>query len=231
MPSSDVSNDVSSDVQALPILYSLQHCPYAMRARMGLMLAQQPVMLRAVVTKNKPPEMLAISPKGTVPVLLLTDNTVIDESLDIMLWALRQSDPDNMLMLDAPEALPAMLALIQRNDKIFKPVLEKYKLAKRKHDFAQIFYRRQCEEFIAEIELLLSQQAYIMGANRSLADYALLPFIRQFARVDRHWYLQSPYSHLRQWLNSHLQQPMFTKVMAKYPLWLECHEAFLFAAK
>ena len=227
MPSSDVSRDVGS----LPILYSLQHCPYAMRARMGLMLAQQPVMLRAVVTKNKPPEMLAISPKGTVPVLLLPDNTVIDESLDIMLWALQQSDPTNMLMTEDSVALPAMLALIERNDKIFKPVLEKYKLAKRKHDFAQVFYRRQCETFIAEIELMLSQQAYIMGAHRSLADYALLPFIRQFARVDRHWYLQSPYPHLRQWLNSHLQQPMFTKVMAKYPEWLDQQQEFLLGGK
>lgn len=219
------------DLDSLPVLYSLQHCPYAMRARMGLMLAPQPVMLRAVVTKNKPSEMLEASPKGTVPVMVLNDGTVIDESLDIMLWALQQSDTNNMLMRDDVDALPAMLALIHRHDKVFKPVLEKYKLAKRKHDFSEVFYRQQCEVFVAEIEQTLSRQAFLMGRSASLADYALLPFIRQFARVDRHWYLQSPYPHLRQWLDLHLQQPMFTKVMAKFALWLDCQQAFLFAGK
>lgn len=214
----------------LPILYSLQHCPYAMRARMGLILAPQPVMLRAVVTKNKPDEMMSASPKGTVPVLVLIDGTVIDESLDIMLWALRRSDPGNMLMQEDERALPTMLALVHRSDNHFKPVLEQYKKAKRKRDPEEAVYRRQCETFVAELELALSRHEFLMGANASLVDYALLPFIRQFARVDRHWYLQSPYPHLRQWLDRHLQQPMFSKVMAKYPLWLDCREAFLFAA-
>ena len=219
------------NLASLPILYSLQHCPYAMRARMGIMLAQQPVLLRAVVTKNKPDEMLVASPKGTVPVLVLNNGTVIDESLDIMVWALQQSDPSNMLIREQINALPTMLALIHRNDKVFKPVLEKYKLAKRKHDFSELFFRRRCEAFIEELELTLGNHPFMMGANPSLADYALLPFIRQFARVDRHWYLQSPYPHLRQWLNHHLQQAMFTKVMTKYPLWLDSREAFIFAGK
>lgn len=197
---------------------------------MGLMLAQQPVMLRAVVTKNKPAEMLALSPKGTVPVLLLEDGTVIDESLDIMLWALQIRDESNMLMAEDANALPAMLEFIERNDRVFKPVLEKYKLAKRKHDFAEVYYRKQCEIFIADIDAVLSRQAFIMGEQRSLVDYAVLPFIRQFARVDRHWYLQAPYPHLRRWLTSQLQQPMFTRVMAKFPLWLDSQQAFLFAA-
>ena len=219
------------ETEALPVLYSLQHCPYAMRARMGLMLAQQPVMLRAVVTKNKPEEMLLASPKGTVPVLVLNDGSVVDESLDIMLWALHQSDPSNMLRLDDESTLPTILALIDRNDNVFKPVLENYKMAKRKRDDAEMSYREQCEEFVVELEFTLSQQSFLMGANASLADYALLPFIRQFARVDRHWYLQSPYPYLRQWLDHHLQQPMFTKVMAKFPLWLDCQQGFLFAGK
>lgn len=218
-------------IAPLPVLYSLQHCPYAMRARMGLIQAPTAVMLRAVVTKNKPAEMLQASPKGTVPVLVLADGSVIDESLDIMLWALQQSDSRNLLMRDTPAALPAMLALIDRNDHVFKPVLEKYKLAKRKHDPDVVVYRQQCELFIAELESTLSQQPFIMGQQASLADYALLPFVRQFARVERHWYLQSPYPQLRQWLDGLLQQPMFTKVMAKYPLWADCQQEFLFAAK
>lgn len=196
---------------------------------MGLMLAPQPVILRAVVTKNKPAEMLAASPKGTVPVLVLSDGSVIDESLNIMLWALHRSDATNMLMQENESALPSMLALIHRNDNHFKPVLEKYKMAKRKRDPDEAMHRQQCEAFVGELEQTLSHQSFLMGANASLADYALLPFIRQFARVDRHWYLQSPYPHLRQWLDRHLQQPMFTNVMAKHPLWLDCGEAFLFA--
>jgi len=193
------------------------------------MLAPTPVMLRAVVTKNKPQEMLLSSPKGTVPVLVLNDGTVIDESLDIMLWALQQSDVNNMLRQDDSEALPAMLALIQQNDHVFKPSLENYKMAKRKRDDAELSYREQCEVFVAQLESRLSQQAFFMGDQPSLADYALLPFVRQFARVDRHWYLQSPYVQVRRWLDHHLQQPMFTKVMAKYPLWVDSQEQFLFA--
>ena len=213
---------------SLPVLYSLQHCPYAMRARMGIWLSGQCVMLRAVVTKNKPTEMLAASPKGTVPVLVLNDGRVIDESLDIMLWALNQSDPLNLLYAHDSHALPAMLELITLNDEQFKPCLEKYKFARRKHQTEEIEYRRQCEVFVAEFELTLSRQIYFMGDTPSLADYALLPFIRQFARVDRQWYLHSAYPHIRRWLNGHLQTPIFTKVMAKFPLWLDTHEAFLF---
>ncbi|MFC1749241.1 glutathione S-transferase [Pseudomonadota bacterium] len=215
----------------LPVLYSLQHCPYAMRARMGIWLAGQRVTLRAVVTKNKPAEMLAVSPKGTVPVLVLDDGTVIDESLDIMLWALNKSDPQNLLYAHDSNALPAMLTLTTLNDEQFKPCLEKYKLAKRKHKASEIDHRRECEIFITQFELTLSRQKYFMGETPSLADYALLPFIRQFARVDRQWYLQSPYPNLRHWLNGHLQSPIFSKVMAKFPLWLDTHDEFLFGDK
>jgi len=215
----------------LPTLYSLQHCPYAMRARMAIWLSGQRVMLRAVVTKNKPAEMLAASPKGTVPVLVLDDSSVIDESLDIMVWALNESDPRNLLLAHDSDALPSILLLITLNDEQFVPYLEKYKLAKRKHEVSEIYYRRQCEVFITQFEDTLSRQKYFMGDTPSLADYALLPFIRQFARVDRQWYLQSPYPNLRRWLNNHLQTPIFTKVMNKFPLWLDTHESFLFGDK
>ena len=215
----------------LPVLYSLQHCPYAMRARMGIWYAGQSVMLRAVVTKNKPEEMLAASPKGTVPVLVLDNGTVIDESLDIMLWALTRSDPQDLLYAHDSHALSDMLELITLNDEQFKPVLEKYKFARRKREVLEVDYRSQCEVFITQFELTLSRQAYFMGETPCLADYALLPFIRQFARVDRHWYLESPYPNIRRWLNGHLQTPIFTKVMAKFPLWLDTHEEFLYGGK
>ena len=184
-----------------------------------------------MATKNKPAEMLAALPKGTVPVLVLDDGTVIDESLDIMLWALNKNDPKNLLYAHDSHALPAMLTLITLNDEQFKPCLEKYKFARRKHEASEIDYRRQCEVFVTQFELTLSRQKYFMGETPSLADYALLPFIRQFARVDRHWYLQSPYPNLRRWLNGHLQTPIFTKVMTKFPLWLDTHEEFLYGGK
>lgn len=229
---------------ALPILYSLQHCPYAMRARLGILLARQSVLIRAVVTKNKPKEMLEISPKGTVPVLIIAhDETniempnskgelaegsvIIDESLDIMLWALKLNDPQDLLYAKKEGALEEMLSLIKTNDKQFKPNLEVYKLAKRFHKDSEVKDRELCEMFVAGLEVRLEEHDYLMGDRASLADYALLPFVRQFARVDRKWYLQSPYPRLRNWLDRHLHVPLFTKAMAKYPLWLDSHEAFL----
>ncbi len=211
-----------------PILYSLQHCPYAMRARMGILLAKQPVMLRAIVLKNKPPEMLEASPKGTVPVLVLDKNLVIDESLDIMLWALRQSDPDNLLYNDQPERFSTMLTLIKKYDNEFKDYLEKYKCAKRYHEKSKIDYRQQCESFIVDLEARLTAHDFLMGAKPSLVDYAILPFIRQFARVDRKWYVQAPYPELQRWLKAQLQSRLFSKAMTKFPLWLDNHEEFLF---
>ena len=146
----------------LPILYSLQHCPYAMRARLGILLAQQSVLIRAVVTKNKPAEMLAISPKGTVPVLIIdhaecsekqiSRPTIIDESIEIMLWALKLNDHQDLLQAEDSSKLDAMLELIRRNDKEFKPNLEVYKLAKRFHKNSEVTDRQRCEEFIAELE-------------------------------------------------------------------------------
>jgi glutathione S-transferase len=215
----------------LPILYSLQHCPYAMRARMAILLADQSVMLRAIVMKNKPEAMLQLSPKGTVPVLIIADGdatNVIDESLDIMLWALNKNDPHALLHPQAQDTLPQMLELIQYNDKVFKPLLEQYKTAKRYHKDSEIHDRTQCEAFIAQLDVKLNQHTYIMGDTLSLADYALIPFVRQFAKVDRQWYLQAPYPKLQSWLKAHLDSRLFSKTMAKYSLWLEKSEEHLF---
>ncbi len=215
----------------LPILYSLQNCPYAMRARLAILLAQQTVMLRAIVMQNKPPEMLALSPKGSVPVLVLDAinvNTVIDESLDIMLWALKQNDPENLLYSQDADALTKMLQIINDSDENFKPTLEKYKRAKRFRGDDEEECRLQCEPFIQTLEHRLTQHEFLMGSTPSLLDYALLPFIRQFARVNRQLYLQGPYTHLQRWLNHHLQSRLFTKAMTKYPLWLDKHEECIF---
>ncbi|PCJ48457.1 MAG: glutathione S-transferase [Gammaproteobacteria bacterium] len=214
-------------MQQYPLLYSLQHCPYAIRARMGILLSKQAVYIRAINLKDKPKEMLDVSPSGTVPLLVMEQSLVIDESLEIMLWALAINDPEDLLLSDDPTALPSMLNTINTYDKDFKACLEKYKSAKRYHDTNKVYLRKECELFISELEQRLTLTDFFMGEKASLIDYAILPFIRQFARVERQWYLQSPYPNLRQWLDKYLQSPLFSKTMKNYPLWLESHESFL----
>ena len=199
-----------------------------MRARLAMFKSRLPFELRDIVLSNKPKAMLSASPKGTVPVLVLknTDETlkIIDESLDIMLWALRMSDPDNLLSQSpnySEEKLHEMIRIITIFDTEFKTCLEQYKCAKRYHENNLLDYRLACEVYMQRLEERLQQYRFIMSNNESLVDIALLPFIRQFARVERQWYLQSPYPKLRQWLNDYLQSPMFTKVMTKHPLWVE----------
>ncbi|MBL7002474.1 MAG: glutathione S-transferase [Gammaproteobacteria bacterium] len=213
-----------------PILYSLQNCPYAMRARLAILLSQQSVLIRAIEMKNKPAEMLALSPKGTVPVLVLgseDNNQVIDESLDIMLWALKLNDPENLLYAEDTEALPKMLAIIDENDQQFKPDLERYKRAKRFHGEDEAACRLKCELFIQKLEQRLSQNSFLMGDKPSLLDFALLPFIRQFSRVNKKHFNSGSYRHLQNWLKYHLQSQLFSKAMLKYPLWLESHKAYI----
>ena len=228
----------SSSVSTLPILYSLQHCPYAMRARLAILLAQQKVWIRAITMKNKPDEMLLASPKGTVPVLVIKNTSengdksvaeiVVDESLDIMLWALNRNDPENLLYSHDSKILPEMLKIIKENDDEFKPSLEQYKRAKRFHGDDLETCRCECEPFIQALEQRLSENIYFMGSTPSLLDYALLSFIRQFSRVNKTIFADDRYTNLRRWLSHHLQSRLFSRAMFKYPLWLDTHEECLF---
>jgi glutathione S-transferase len=199
-----------------------------MRARLAILMSQQTVFIRAIVLKNKPDELLALSPKGTVPVLVLgtePSTQVIDESLDIMLWALNLRDPDNLLYAEDTKALPEMLTIINENAHQFKPHVERYKRAKRLHaDDEEEECRLQCEPFIQGLEQRLSQQPFLMGSTPSLLDFALLPFVRQYSRVNKRHFQQGAYSHLNNWLKNHLQSQLFSKAMLKYPLWLETYE-------
>mgnify|MGYP000398025131 CR=1 FL=1 len=198
-----------------PILYSLRQCPYAMRSRLAILHAQQTVMLRDIDMNNKPEEMLSISPKGTVPVLQLSDGTVIDESLDVMVWALTQSDPNNLLYSHDKMKLPQMLNFIHQSDTEFVDALQKYRAASRYHDTNEVECRDRCCEWLMTIEKALSQHAYIMGEGPSLVDYAILPFIRQFSMVDKVWFDRCDYSSLRAWLDELLNLPLFVRVMEK----------------
>jgi glutathione S-transferase len=210
-----------NDVKTLPILYSLRNCPYAMRARMAIYKTKQPVLLRDIVLTNKPAEMIAASRKGTVPVVVLENGIVIEESLDVMLWALHESDPDNLLHKQDEQMLSAMLSLIDEFDHGFKGCLEQYKCAKRYRENNIDERRLACQRYLEKLEQRLVSHLFLMSDKESLADIALLPFIRQFARVERQWYLQSPYPQVKRWLNRYLQSLMFTKVMAKHPLWMD----------
>lgn len=216
------------EIIVLPIIYSLRNCPYAMRARIAIYKTQQTVVLRDIILSNKPAAMLKASPKGTVPVIVLSNGDVIEESLEIMLWALQQSDPNNLLHSHNADALPQMLSFIASFDHGFKTKLEQYKCAKRYKEDTIITHRQACEHYLQQLEQRLTQHDFVMSAQESLADIAILPFIRQFARVERQWYLQAPYPKVRQWLNQYLQSKMFSKVMTKHPLWLDTQATVYF---
>ncbi|MGA9705744.1 glutathione S-transferase [Pseudomonas sp.] len=194
------------------LLYSFRRCPYAMRARLALRYSGVPVRIVEVSLKAKPPEMLALSPKGTVPVLSV-DGQVIEESLEIMQWALARHDPDNWLL----GGDPAVLALIAENDQGFKHHLNRYKYADRFPEQPMEQYRAEGEVFLQRWEGLLADRAYLLADHPSLADMALAPFVRQFAHVDREWFAGTPYRRLQQWLERFLQSPLFISVMAKTP--------------
>lgn len=197
-------------------LYSFRRCPYAMRARLALRYAQVPVQIIEVSLKAKPPEMLALSAKGTVPVLAV-DGRVIDESLEIMHWALEQQDPEDWRLTADPAAPAQMTALIAENDQVFKVHLNRYKYAERYPEAPMEHYRAQGAVFLAQLESRLQEQRYLLAERASLADMALLPFVRQFAHVDRQWFAQAPYPALHAWLQGLLESQLFTAVMAKPP--------------
>ncbi|MUK68627.1 glutathione S-transferase [Aliivibrio fischeri] len=202
-------------------LYSFRRCPYAMRARLGIVKSDKSVQLREIILKHKPESMLQASPKGTVPVLIINNGKVIDESLDIMTWALEDSE----LLLSTTND---MLLLIQENDGIFKSWLDKYKYADRYPDYPEIYYREQGELFLNKLEQRLATSPMLFSAQYSFADLAILPFIRQFAFVDIHWFRQSKYKNLQRWLFEFIESELFNSIMNKYPTWLDSHQEFIF---
>lgn len=191
-------------------LYSFRRCPYAMRARMALRYSGVPVEIVEVSLKAKPAEMLAISPKGTVPVLD-AGGQVIDESLEIMRWALAQNDPDDWLLGGDSR----IAELIEANDQVFKVHLNRYKYAERYPEQPMEVYRAEGALFLQKLDELLEGRDYLLANHPSLADIALLPFVRQFAHVDRDWFAQTPYVRLQAWLQRFLESELFTGIMKK----------------
>ncbi|MEI7049271.1 Glutathione S-transferase [Pseudomonas sp. LAMO17WK12:I6] len=191
-------------------LYSFRRCPYAMRARMALRYSGVPVEIVEVSLKAKPAAMLAISPKGTVPVLD-ADGQVIDESLEIMRWALAQHDPDDWLLGGDSR----IAGVIEANDQGFKVHLNRYKYAERYPEQPMEVYRAEGALFLQRLDGLLEGRDYLLSDHLSLADVALLPFVRQFAHVDREWFAQTPYVRLQAWLQGFLESELFTAIMKK----------------
>ena len=209
----------------LPILYSFRRCPYAMRARMAIHASGQKCELREVLLRDKPPSMIEYSLKGTVPVLILQDGNVIDESLDVIDWALNLNDPDNWQRSKDNEKTKE---LIKINDGEFKHHLDRYKYSKRYDNEDPEFHRKKCLKFIESVNNELNNSKYIFDDNISYADIVLLPFVRQFRIADMEWFDSLPYDNLKKWLSSFLDSSLLHSIMKKYDLWKEGDKSIVF---
>lgn len=212
---------------SFPILYSFRRCPYAMRARLAILLGKKVVQLREVVLKDKPEALTRISLKATVPVLQFSSGQIIEESLEIMLWALQQHAIWQALDTDQRKQ---SLLLIEHNDISFKNALDHYKYADRYPQKSAAEYRAEGEIYLEILEQRLTQSEGLgLVANElTLADFAILPFVRQFAFVDMAWLESSPYPAVRNWLQAFLNSEVFLQIMHKYPQWQENDEIRLF---
>ena len=205
--------------QRHPILYSFRRCPYAMRARLALHISKQQCIIREVVLRDKPKQLAAISPKSTVPVLQLMDGRVLEESLEIMFWALDCNDPEKWLKPKKGNLLE-MKKLIKINDGPFKKNLDRYKYFNRyETNFPPHFYRDEGANFLYLLNDLLKQQTNLFGNRPALADYAIFPFIRQFADTDRDWFDSQPLHNLQNWLAEKLKTELFSNIMKKHKPW------------
>lgn len=220
-------------VNSLPILYSFRRCPYAMRARLAIAVGNQPCELREVVLRNKPQALLDASPKATVPVLVTADGVVIDQSLDIMLWALRRHDPQAWLSVantgNDTTDLAEMLALIGECDQVFKHHLDRYKYPNRYDLLSGQADRDAAATWLVNtLSHRLQKSGQLFGSKNSLADMAILPFVRQYANTDSAWFYAQPWPQLVNWLDCFLDSPLFASVMEKYTPWQANEQGVLF---
>ncbi|MBC7984330.1 MAG: glutathione S-transferase [Candidatus Obscuribacterales bacterium] len=202
---------------AQPILYSFRRCPYAMRARLAIAVSGQTCELREVVLRAKPHEMLVASPKGTVPILV-DGSMVVDESLDIMLWALKRHDPEQWLLPERGSLLE-MQALIAVCDGHFKFHLDRYKYPERYSGCDRAESRVACSVYLRELNIRLTGGNYLFGSRAALADMAIAPFVRQFAHVDSDWFAAQPWLNLYGWLTAWEVSPLYQSAMCKYHAW------------
>jgi len=209
------------------VLYTFRRCPYAMRARMALAASDLPVRVREVLLRDKPPEMLAANPKGTVPVLVRTDGGILDESLDIMHWALARNDPEGWLRAEPAETA----RLIAQNDGPFKHALDRYKYAGR-HKTDSAAHRGAAMEILAGLAARLEANGgQLLGPAPTLADIAIFPFVRQFAATDEVFWENHAPANVQAWLAGHVASPRFAAIMTKFPRWQTGAEEPLLTAR
>ena len=202
---------------ALPVLYSFRRCPYAIRARLAIEAAGTAVSLREVALRDKPAALIAASPKATVPVLQLPDGTVLEESLGIMRWALSIHDPQGWLHVAEADEVQAWVTL---NDGPFKALLDTYKYAARRPgQSAQGARDDAVDLMLVPMNTRLAERQFLLRDAISLADMALLPFVRQFAACDNAWFDSAPLTHLQRWLAQLTGTPLFESVMRKHSIW------------
>ncbi len=214
-------------MSALPVLYSFRRCPYAMRARLALAVSGQVCELREVVLRAKPQGLLQASPKATVPVLVLPDGTVLEQSLDIMRWALGRNDPEGWLTPSLGDKA-GMLALIAECDGPFKQALDRCKYQSRYPAADGALARVQAVDWLHGLELRLADQPFLFGTHAALADMAIAPFVRQFAGIDADWWVAQPWPRLQNWLAQWQAGALFERVMPKLEAWVDGTEGVQF---
>jgi len=216
---------------AYPVLYSFRRCPYAMRARLAMAVSGQACTLREVVLADKPAALLQASPKGTVPVLVLPSGEVLEQSQDIMLWALGRNDPQNWLP-DTNRDMDDTFALISQCDGPFKHALDRYKYPRRYALPDGLAHRDQGSTFLRTLEARLVAHAHLhrraSGTHFGLADAAIAPFVRQFAHTDGTWFASQTWPALLAWLAAFESAALFDCVMHKYPAWAPGEPIVLF---
>jgi len=200
-----------------PVLYSFRRCPYAIRARLAIKVSGVRVALREVVLRDKPAALLLASPKATVPVLQLSDGRVLEQSLEIMRWALEQHDPQGWLCLQEQDEALALIAL---NDGPFKQALDRYKYAPRHPERPKSAWRDEAAELmLAPLNTRLADRHFLLRDTPSLADMAIAPFIRQFAAVEPGWFDSAPFEPLQAWAKRIVSSELFDSVMSKFTAW------------
>lgn len=214
-------------MSALPVLYSFRRCPYAMRARLALAVSGQACELREVVLRDKPQGLLQASPKATVPVLVLIGGQVLDQSLDIMQWALERQDPGGWLTPSIGTQAD-MLMLIAECDGRFKQSLDRCKYPGRYPEDDAVLARTEAVKWLQGLELRLAQHPFLFGDHAALADMAIAPFARQFAGIDFIWWDAQPWPHLQAWLAQWQASSLFERVMHKLPAWVDGTEGVPF---
>ena len=202
-----------NSVKSRPYLFSYRRCPYAMRARMALVESNIEFDIYEISLRNKPNEMLKISPKGTVPILRL-NKLVLDESLDIMEWAYKNSKSNHLNLLDLTDKKIAD-ELVILNDGKFKDSLDGYKYFERAPEKSKVEHRKSCYFFLEILEKRLEATSFLIGDKRTFVDICIFPFIRQFMNVDKEWFDNSDYKRVKNWLILLIKSDLFNRVMIK----------------